>query len=86
MTFLHGIVILSLLFNFEIVLIQLVFPLEDFGRRCGVLYFFPSYLSKKKKSCSVDWHETEIYKILGSQLFFQNLEHIFWHLLFYGEA
>lgn len=83
MPFFHGIVILSLL-NFEIVLIQLVFPLEDFGRRCGVLYFFPSYLSKK--SCSVHWHQTEIYKILGSQLFFQNPEHIFWHLLFYGEA
>lgn len=84
MPFFHGIVMLSLLLNFEIVLIQLVFPLEDFGRRCGVLYFFPSYFTKK--SCSVHWHQTEIYKILGLQLFFQNPEHIFWHLLFYGEA
>lgn len=51
MPFFHGIVILSLLFNFEIVLIQLVFPLEDFGRRCGVLYFFPSYFPKKAVLC-----------------------------------
>lgn len=66
--------------DFETALIQLESPPEDFGGGCGVLYFLPSYISKK--SCSVHWHRNEIYKILGSQFFFQNSERVLWHLLF----